>query len=404
MSELDTSDLIFSIPARVLRPDAQRQADLLAIIKDRHVLDESILSERTPFFWEAEISSDLIDSHFTHMLASTLTNFRDDARSGVSFLPAHDRWGLAFGRSLDAMMEETQSPIRTRVVADFYTLPGLSLNGVKTDDLIDGLRSGILHAVSVGFYGGSRTCDICGRDYWSWDCMHIPGLKYEIKEGDVVRLVLATVSVDNARLAEVSSVFAGSTPHAEVLKAERMAMAGMLKPDAIRVIEQRYRIQLPAANRAFAGTDVPTGQKPREEESMNAEQFSQLTSTLIRAGVLTEDQRETVTEAEALAAADKLAKRVADLEPQASEGRQYRADLVAEALAEGVRAYGKDFDEPTYKATLEASPLAAVKRMRDDWKRIGDARLPAGRTSNDGDPSTTLRASDSLVPDFAYRS
>ena len=69
-------DLIFSVPARVLRPDAGRQAELMAVIADRHVLDPSILEEHQLFFWDAEISSDLIDSHFTHMLPNTLANFR----------------------------------------------------------------------------------------------------------------------------------------------------------------------------------------------------------------------------------------------------------------------------------------------------------------------------------------
>lgn len=404
MPDTDISTMVFSIPARVLRPDAQRQANLLAIIQEKHVLDPSILAERTPFFWGAEISSDLIDSHFTHMKPSTLSNFRDDARAGVAFLPGHKHYELPFGRSFDANLEETPDPQRTRVMADFYTLPGLQLNSVKTDDLIDGMRGGLLRDVSVGFFGGSHTCDICGRDYWSWDCPHVPGLKYEVKEGDVVRQVLSTFAVDNARLAEVSSVFAGSTPNAEVLKATREAEAGRLKPEAIRQIESRHRISLPAAKRAFAGVDVPTGQTPGKVERMNAEQFSQLTNTLIRAGVLTEDQRATATEVDALAAADKLASRAKDLEPQAADGRQYRADLVAEALAEGVRAQGKDFDKPTYEGLLTNSPIATIKRMRDDWKKVGDERFKGGRASVDEDQTTDKKQAPqpSLVPAGAY--
>src|SRR5690606_31020400 len=55
------------------------------------------------------------------------------------------------------------------------------------------------------------------------------------------------------------------------------------------------------------------------------------------------------------------------LAPLADEGRVYRADLVADALAEGVRAYGEDFAEETYRVVLEAASLETVKRMRDDW-------------------------------------
>lgn len=403
MPDIDLSNLILSVPARVLRPDASRQSALATIMHERHMFDASVADERTPFFWGAEISSDLIDSHFTHMMPSTLENFRADASAGVSFLPGHKHHELPFGRSIDAALESTTSPDRTRVVADFYTLPGLRLNEINTDDLIVGIRSGILRDVSVGFYGGTHTCDICGRDYYDWDCPHVPGLKYEVKQGDVVRQILSTFAVADARLAEVSSVFSGSTPQAEIIKITREAEAGRLKADAIRLLEQRYRIQLPATKRAFAGVDLP-GQTPRKTNRMNAEQITQLTSTLIRAGVLTEDQRESVQDADLLGAADKLAKRVADLEPQAADGRQYRADLVAEALAEGVRAQGKDFDKAVYEGVLSNAPITTVKRMRDDWQRIGNERLKGGRQSVDDDQTKNAEKKPApLVPDAAYR-
>lgn len=98
-------------------------------------------------------------------------------------------------------------------------------------------------------------------------------------------------------------------------------------------------------------------------------------------------------------------KRVADLEPQAADGRQYRSDLVAEALVEGVRAQGKDFDSPTYEAMLTTAPLATIKRMRDDWQRIGNERLQGGRKSVDDDqtPGQEQTVTVSRVPDAAYR-
>jgi len=71
------------------------------------------------------------------------------------------------------------------------------------------------------------------------------------------------------------------------------------------------------------------------------------------------------------------------LKPLADEGKQYRADLVAEALAEGVRAYGEEFDEETYRNLLEAAPLTTVKRMRNDWAKSAETRFVSGRQSGD---------------------
>jgi len=116
----DTSNLTFAIPARVLRSVGTRQADLLTLAKER-VPDAAYLDEHEPFFWAAEISSDVIDAYYTHMLASTLVNFAADAKTGVAFLPGHQHRELPFGYSLDSQMENATEPERTRVVADFYT-------------------------------------------------------------------------------------------------------------------------------------------------------------------------------------------------------------------------------------------------------------------------------------------
>lgn len=381
---------ILSHPARVRSVTDADNAALVARISEQHGLPAAA----SLYLWRAEISNDMLDSHFTHMAESTLNNYAADARAGVAFLKGHDWRALPIGYSVDAAYDESDG--KKRVVADFYTVRGLS----ETDDLILRMQSGILRDVSVGFHGGSMSCDLCKRDFW--ECPHFPGLKYEVKEGDTVRTQLATFTIEDARLSEVSGVFDGSTPGAMILKAQERASD--LSDSQRRILEQRYRVVLPAPTRAFAGVEK-TGQKPGKVERMNAEQFTQLTNTLIRAGVLSEEQREGVTEVDALAAADKLVARVKELEPQAADGRQYRKDLIDEALKEGVRALGKDFDAAMHEAMLSSQPLSTIKGMRDSWQKIGDERLPAGRKSVDDDQTPTQETNKavSFVPDAAYR-
>jgi len=172
-----------------------------------------------------------------------------------------------------------------------------------------------------------------------------------------------------------------------------------------RLIEQQYRVKLPAAKRAFAGVDIPTGQAPGKVEVMTEDQFKQLVRAIGESGVATAEERTAITEDVAIALVERMVGRLMVYEPQAADGRQYRADLVAEALAEGVRAQGKDFDKPTYEGVLTNSPIAVIKRMRDDWKRAGDERLPGGRSSvdNAGDDKTTKTAPRPLVSDSQYR-
>lgn len=403
MNDLDVTGMVFAIPARVLRPSDQRVADLMTIIKDHHTLDPSILTERPPFLWDAEISSDLIDAYSSFMAPSTLLNFRDDAQAGVAFLPGHKHNELPFGRSFYASLENTINPSRTRVVASFYTLHGLKLNNISTDDLIDGLRSGILKDTSVGFHGGEQLCTLCERSIWDWDCPHVPGMKYEVKEGDVMRVKLATYGVHNARLSEVSSVFDGATPRAEIIKAEREASEGRMRPDAVRLFEERYRVKLPVT-RSFPVV------KPEKDKVMEFEQIvNQIREVLalpadadVVAGVLAvstaPDKLRTVEQQLAETRA-----KVAELEPLAADGRTYRDDLISDALAEGVRAYGEKFNRATYEAALKNASFDLIRQMKGDWATVGSERFAGGRKTVDSSQAPGAQQKQrTRVPQSAY--
>ena len=390
---------IFAYPAKVRWVDIQECAtDLLAMAKANSAYDPAIFDERTPFFWTAEISNDQIDSYFTHMLPSTLNNFVTGARAGISFLNSHRHNELPFGRSVDGRLISDGQ--RQRVLADFFTLPGLNLNGVTTDDFIAGVRAGIVSDVSVGFHGGTHFCDICKTNYMSWDCPHLAGMKFEVKDAG---LVTCTVSIDNATLSEVSSVFDGATPDATIQKAQRMAENGELKPEAVRVLEARYRVRL-STKRSFPAV------KPERGRTMDFEQIvNQIREVLalpadgdVVAGVLAvstaPDKLRTVetqlTEARA---------KVAELEPLAADGRVYRNDLISEALAEGVRAYGDKFNRATYEAALKSASLDLIRQMKADWAEVGNRRFAGGRQTVDNSQAPTKpQKRTTAIPQSAY--
>jgi len=407
MRDIDTSNLIFSVPVRVLRTDAQRNAELMALALEKHVYDPAILEERAPFFWSLEASSTLIDAYSSHMTLNTLANFQADAKAGVAFLPGHKHYELPFGRSLDAQIETAMEPDRTRMVADFYTLPGLTLNSVKTDDLINGIRSGILRDVSIGFFGGESRCDLCERDIWDWDCPHVPGMKYEVKSADgVMRVVLATYAVDGARLSEVSSVYDGATPRAEILKAEREAAEGRMKPDAVRMFETRYRMKLPAAKRQFSGVTLE-GKKLEAEQIVNqVREVLAIDDKTDLAGAIIQLKTELESNRSAQAALVAAQDKVVELTPLADDGRAYRSDLITEALAQGIRAFGEKFAKETYEDVLKRASLAVIKQLSGDWQAIGDSRFTGGRQSEDkGDKpeAEAKQPTGARIPSNAYK-
>lgn len=394
MSENSTNQAIFPIQVRAIG-DAARRDSLLSILRTERLLDQEVLDEHPPFFWGGIISSGRVDAYYTRMLLSSLRNYARDASQGVAFLPGHDHKHLPIGSSLTGELIENGNEAEVR--ADFYTLTNLQIGNIRTNDFAAGIKAGITRDLSIGMYGGEYICDICEQNYLratsGTGCPHLAGFTYEEEKGGVVRQILCTVGIDDARLAEVSGVYDGATPGAMIEKVYELARSGALDSEDVRHAESVYRLDkevaqrmlaLPSLQKRHAGVDIP-GQKPREEERMNAEQFKELTSTLVRAGVLKEEQRESASEAEVLSAADKLAKRVAELEPRAADGDAYRSDLVSEALAEGVRAYGDKFAKETYEQTLRNAPLAVIKQMRDDWKAVGDARFAGGRQTTEGE-------------------
>ena len=393
-----TDELIYPYHAKVVA--VRDMAAMMDILKGK-MHDPSMMDNMTPFFWSAEISNGNVDSYFTHMLPSTLTNFANDATAGVSFLNSHRHDELPLGRSLRGVYEAD------RVVADFYTMPGLNLNGVTTDDFITGVKTGIISDVSVGFYGGQMWCDVCKMDYRSWDCPHVAGMKYDIQGGGQVT---ATVSVDNARLCEVSAVFDGATPDATILKATRMIEAGELKPDAVRMLEARYRMSF-ATKRSFPGVDLGE----RKSKAMDLEKiFNQLREVLTLAAdgdvlatvaaLKAERDRLTSQNEVATQEADALRTKLAELEPQAKDGAQYRTDLIAEALGEGVRAYGDKFAKDTYEKLLRSVTLDVIKQMKADWLTLGNERFKGGRQTVDNSQAPEAKNERKTgVPDTAFK-
>lgn len=226
-------------------------------------------SDEYPF--PLEISNDRIDSYYTHMRNSSLTNFRDDAGkgNGVGILEGHKSDTLPIGRTSDARISVTddsethkENGKRRRVIADSFMIRGMELNNLtyaSTDGVIRAIDRGILTDVSVGFYDAFFRCDICNRDifeggFWKYFgyvdeeddvCPHFLGETYEI-DGEEQ---LCTAGIEGARLAEVSIVYSGATPEAGILRGiEQKARAfythGRLDDRSVSRLNDRFNLRM----------------------------------------------------------------------------------------------------------------------------------------------------------------
>ena len=78
---------------------------------------------------------------------------------------------------------------------------------------------------------------------------------------------------------------------------------------------------------------------------------------------------------------------IADLTKAAEDGKAYREARVEEAIKQGVRAYGDEFDEEYHREYYGDMPLEKLETHIAQNKKKGDTALSGGRsTSDDHEP------------------
>jgi hypothetical protein len=357
-------------------------------------MNEEAFKANPPFVWGVKASSSEIDTYFTRMAPSTLKNFAEDAENGVSFQNSHRYMELPFGRSLAGKFTGGSGHGLARMEADFFTVRGGNFNGVATDQLILGMETGIIKDVSVGFYGGSFRCSICGKDPFDWwidwenACPHIPGVEYDVKDkdGKVIDRQIATAWVENAHLAEVSAVFDGANPGAAIRKAELMCRAGALQPEIADLMNKRYRTKFSGTGRRWAGSSVS---KRRERMPIDDNDLLQIAKdakeeekeVLAEAGVTTEAET-AAADGDALAATPEGTAAVETEAAVAStpEGASERSVDLLEVRDSKLSVVGTDFPTQLGNFLREAgvnpgsNPEETVRLMA---KEIRSLRLKA---------------------------
>jgi hypothetical protein len=250
---------------------------LLAQIEDRTVLHEGV-----PFIRTAYGSTNQVDTYHTRMMKSTLENFAADFEAGLGIQNSHRTDEFSIGRTFDGRYVPGRGNTPARAEGDFYIPPHQKFTDVDTDSIIAGIRWGNIRDVSVGFYGGHINCSLCKKPMMtdlfailfgggddnrdvidpSEPCLHLPGQdgwerdKKGNKIGEAPQMAVG--QVEDARCGELSLVFAGANPGAEiprgkrapgevngrlalpVAKARRMEELGVLQRPTALALEQQY--------------------------------------------------------------------------------------------------------------------------------------------------------------------
>ena len=308
-------------------------------------------------------SNDKLDGHNSIMdPQTTLRNYEKDAKTkpGVALKDHHAYKSFGYGRS-----ENAQLTADNELFIDFFILKDMEYDGGSREFrtsalLIRAIEKGLINQVSIGFYGEREVCNLCQLpirrySYWDWEperegqCTHKMGKMYEI-DGKKEK---ATYTVYDARLKEVSLVEFGSNRNTAIEKKREMRsfMEELLMTDQEWITQLREKLEIPN----IKSTDAPEA----------------VVSTLQAEVTSLREQNESLKDEKA------------DLIADAEDGKVYRQARIAEGIKQGIRAHGDDFDEEYHREYYADLPLDKLEKAIESNKKLGDAKLPEGRSTTD---------------------
>ena len=309
-------------------------------------------------------SNSEVDRHNSIMdPKTTLRNFEKDAKSklGVALKDHHAYKSFGYGRSADARLTD-----KNELLIDFFILKDMDYQGssrefATPEKLIRAIEHDLVNQVSVGFYAGREVCNLCKlpvRKWYYWDereteyCSHRMGKAYDMGKG---KMEAATYTVYDAHLKEVSLVEFGSNRETSIEKKRYAEMRSFM--EELLMTDQEWIAKLRDA------LDVPTLRSTDEPDAAVEKLESEMTG--LREKVETQKDE------------------IADLSGLAEDGKAFREGRIAEAIKQGNRAYGKDFDEEFHREYYAELPLEKLEAQITHHKKLGDAALPAGRSTTD---------------------
>lgn len=440
MAELDSSKIMYRAKAPVsIGAYTEKERNTLLAMAAERAPDPSIFEEEgmQPFLFRVQASNQNVDSYYTKMNESSLTNYAADADQGVQFQVGHSYSDVGFGRSIQGKV--TGAKGARLFYADFYAIPGLRTSGMSSDEFILGARAGVYSDVSIGFMPGSMICNICNNDFmrkWEvdWDsperCTHWPGITYETERGKKIQCIL---DVQEARLNEVSVVYDGATPGAGIVALDMARMIdarGELTDVDRNALENFYRVRIATdapifrvpedfamAGRKPAGTDDSQVITNDENNAVVQEPVTRTTKTVINLGQkksdegsltpmgrlqakyqgsgididASDDPHDVIVElADALIEThgriSTLEQGSTQLEREAKDGRDFREELLKDLDAAVVRAHGTDGSEARIarmRKAAAAMDIAEVREQIADFNAMGDQKFEGGRQTRD---------------------
>ena len=339
---------------------------LPGIISTRATGAEDLPEDDDELYWLRILATNAeLDKHNSIMDPdTTLPNFEKDAKSelGVALDDHHPYRSFGYGRSRNAILTPDNDLLIDFAVPKDFEYDDPACRFKTSEKLMRAIRVGLVNQASIEFYNARELCNICQLpvrrySYWDWEpespnkCGHKMGQFYDI-DGKRVK---ATYTVYDARLKAVSLVEFGSNRNTsiEIEKKREMRsfMEELFMTDQEWIAALREKLNIPN----IKSTDEP----------------DEVVRTLEAEVTSLREQAETLRDEKA------------DLLADAEDGKAYRQARVDEGIKQGVRAHGDDFDEDYHREYYADLPLDKLEKAIESNKKIGDAKLPEGRSTTD---------------------
>ena len=367
---------------------------------------------------------------------TTLKNFEKDAKAklGIALTDRHAWRTFGYGRSKNARLTE-----KNELLIDAFIVKGMDYSDTglyfkSGEQLMRAIEQELVNQVSVEFYNARELCNLCNLpirrySYWDWEperegqCTHKMGKKYENKNG---KMETATYTVYDAHLKNISFVEFGSNRHTSIeaqrfgefpvsydevagalrylftqapeghpfLGEMRSFMEELLMTDQEWIDQLREKLELPDLptddpEKAMAAVEAEVSKLREADAERNKQHVLSLREALGLKDVRSTDALDTVIEkakteiGSIRTTVEEQRDEIADLQADAEDGKAYRQARIDEAIKQGIRSEGDDFDEEYHREYYGDMPLEKLETHIAKNKERADKALPAGRSTTD---------------------
>lgn len=381
----------------------------------------------------------VVPGRYQKIMPSALKVMEQDAKKGVSLMINHNEGNfgiqaLPIGRVFDGRIEsgKQEGEENTLILSHYILKNDSKIDGYSANDIITLIKAGIIVDTSVAFSipYETATCSICHNPYFSHKCEHFIGTKYTNEDTGVTRTCILQINAPseseeshkgNVMLSENSLVYDGAYPNATITQSangnklvkmsiDNYKKGSFLSGEKLIGINTTYGFNL-YRNMQKGGFDTMDKKEIVMQENENVTQENENIENNVAKDetkdneILETTQKVEKEEVDNLESEDeeKLSKSdnidiafsfkneeleqfgksvtKEELLKYAKDGKNYREKVIQDAIKNGVKAMGNDFNVESFKKVFEKMDLEDILNSSETFEKNAKEKYCNSRVS-----------------------